>query len=63
VIKADGAMDEVILSVGGFLGIASKYVAVPYSDLKITHDGKTLKILTKGTKESLKALPDYEYMK
>jgi sporulation protein YlmC with PRC-barrel domain len=63
VLKADGSMDEVVLSVGGFLGIGDKYVAVPYSDLKIGRDGNSLKVTTDATKESLKALPDYKFFK
>jgi sporulation protein YlmC with PRC-barrel domain len=63
VLKADGSMDEVVLSVGGFLGIGDKYVAVPYSDLKIGRDGSSLKVTTDATKESLKALPDYKFFK
>lgn len=63
VLKADGSMDEVVLSVGGFIGIGNKYVAVPYSDLKISRDGNSLKITTKATKDSLKALPDYQFFK
>lgn len=61
VLKADGAMDEVVLSVGGFLGIGEKFVAVPFGDLKITRDGSNIKIVTKGTKDSLKGLPDYKF--
>jgi sporulation protein YlmC with PRC-barrel domain len=61
VLKPDGTMDEVVLSVGGFLGIGSKYVAVPFSDLKISRDGNSLKIMTNGTKDSLKGLPDYAF--
>jgi sporulation protein YlmC with PRC-barrel domain len=63
VLKADGSMDEVVLSVGGFIGIGDKYVAVPYSDLKISRDGNSLKVMTKATKDSLKALPDYQFFK
>lgn len=63
VLKADGSMDEVVLSVGGFLGIGDKYVAVPFSNLKIARDGSSLKITTDGTKESLKALPSYQFFK
>ena len=63
VIKPDGSMDEVVLSVGGFLGVGSKYVAVPFTDLKVTRDGSSLKIMTSGTKDSLKALPDYQFYK
>lgn len=61
VLKADGAMDEVVLSVGGFLGIGEKFVSVPFSDLKITRDGSSFKVITKGTKDSLKAQPDYKF--
>src|SRR6476646_4302561 len=63
VLKPDGTMDEVVLSVGGFLGIGDKYVAVPFNDLKISRDGSSLKITTNGTKDSLKALPDYQFFK
>lgn len=63
VLKADGSMDEVVLSVGGFLGIGEKFVAVSYSDLKISRDGSGFKVVTKGTKESLEALPDYKFHK
>jgi sporulation protein YlmC with PRC-barrel domain len=63
VLKPDGSMDEVVLSVGGFLGIGDKYVAVPFSDLKITRDGSSLKIVTHGTKETLKAQPAYQFLK
>jgi len=63
VLKPDGSMDEVVLSVGGFLGMGDKYVAVPFSDLKIARDGSSLKIVTNGTKDSLKALPAYQFFK
>jgi hypothetical protein len=63
VLKADGSMDEVVLSVGGFLGIGEKYVAVPFNNLKISRDGSGFKIVTEGTKDSLKALPDYRFYK
>jgi ribosomal 30S subunit maturation factor RimM len=63
ILKSDGAMDEVVLSVGGFLGMGDKYVAVPFSNLKVTRDGSSVKIVTDGTKESLKAQPDYQFFK
>ena len=63
ILKPDGTVDEVVLSVGGFLGMGDKYVAVPFSDLKITRDGSSLKIVTLATKDSLKALPAYQFFK
>jgi PRC-barrel domain len=35
VIKPDGAVPAAIVSVGGFLGVASKYVAVPFAALQV----------------------------
>lgn len=63
ILKPDGTLDAVVLSVGGFLGIGDKYVAVPFSNLKISRDNGSLKIVTEGTKDSLKALPDYQFYK
>ncbi len=47
-----------VLSVGGFLGIGSKYVVVPYNSLQM-QDKKML--LAGATKDSLKALPEFKY--
>jgi hypothetical protein len=43
-----------VLSVGGFLGMGTKYVVVPYSSLQV-RDKKMM--LPDATKDSLKALP------
>jgi hypothetical protein len=47
-----------VLSVGGFLGIGTKYVVVPYSSLKVKDNEM---VLPGATKDSLKALPDFKY--
>ena len=47
-----------VLSVGGFLGMGTKYVVVPSNSLKV-HDKKMM--LPGATKESLKALPEFKY--
>jgi hypothetical protein len=47
-----------VLSVGGFLGIGTKYVVVPYNTLKV-RDKKM--VLPGATKDSLKALPEFKY--
>jgi PRC-barrel domain len=36
VIKKDGTVPAAMVSVGGFLGLASKYVAVPFAALQVT---------------------------
>lgn len=47
-----------VVSVGGFLGMGKHYVVVPASSLEVID--KQL-VLHGGSKESLKALPDYVY--
>jgi PRC-barrel domain len=47
-----------VLSVGGFLGMGTKYVVVPFSSLQV-HDKKM--VLPGATKDSLKALPEFKY--
>lgn len=47
-----------VLSVGGFLGIGTKYVVVPYSALEV-NDKRMM--LRGATKESLKSLPEFKY--
>lgn len=49
-----------ILSVGGFLGVGEKNVAVPYKSMHIV-DNKL--VLPGATKEALKDLPEFKYMK
>src|SRR5580700_2553954 len=47
-----------VLSVGGFLGMGTKYVVVPFSSLQV----KDKHIVLPGaTKDSLKALPEFKY--
>ena len=47
-----------VLSVGGFLGMGTKYVVVPYSALEVS-DKRML--LRGATKDSLKSLPEFKY--
>ncbi|MCW5735497.1 MAG: PRC-barrel domain-containing protein [Enhydrobacter sp.] len=58
-LDGQGAIKTVVISVGGFLGIGAKDVAVKWTDLKQTRDGKSLVLLTNLSKDDLKALPDY----
>ena len=60
-LDAKGAVDSVVVSVGGFLGVGTKHVVVKWSDLKVGRDGKDLMLTTNWTKDSLKAMPDYKY--
>ena len=67
--EAVGAVDDLIvtpnekapyavLSVGGFLGMGTKYVVVPFGSLQM-QDKKI--VLPGATKDALKALPEFKY--
>src|SRR6478672_12563203 len=58
IITPGGQAPYAILSVGGFLGIGTKYVALPFTSLKIV-DKKV--VLPGGTKDALQGLPDFKY--
>jgi sporulation protein YlmC with PRC-barrel domain len=55
-----GKVQAVIVSVGGFLGVGAKTVAVKWDDLKYGKDGKSLMLTTSLTADALKAMPDYK---
>ena len=60
-IDKDGKIQTVVVSVGGFLGMGEKHVAVKWTDLQMRRDGNTLILLSNWTKDSLKAMPAYTY--
>jgi hypothetical protein len=57
-ISSDGKQPYAVLSVGGFLGMGTRLVVVPYDTLKFA--GNKV-ILPGGTKEGLKMLPEFKY--
>ena len=62
-IDGKGAIQAVIVSVGGFLGVGTKNVAVKFSDVKVTRDGNSLVLTTDWTKDTLKNMPDYKWQR
>jgi sporulation protein YlmC with PRC-barrel domain len=55
---SDHKADTAVVSVGGFLGMGSKLVSVPFDQLKIEND----KVVMPGaTKASLESMPEYHY--
>jgi hypothetical protein len=58
IVTSGGQTPYAVLSVGGFLGLGTRYVVVPFTSLKIV-DKKML--LPGGTKDALKALPEFKY--
>ena len=59
VINRSGNVEQIILSVGGFLGIDEKLVAMPFKPLKITDMG----IVYNVYREELRSLPGFSYEK
>src|ERR1700749_1909594 len=57
-ITPTGQAPYAIISVGGFLGMGTKYVALPFAALKIVDKKVTL---PGGTKDALQALPEFKY--
>jgi hypothetical protein len=57
-VSSDGKQPYAVLSVGGFLGMGTRLVVIPYDTLKFA--GKEV-MLPGGTKEGLKALPEFRY--
>jgi hypothetical protein len=58
IISPNNPIPYAILSVGGFLGIGTHLVAVPWNNLQIVDRQMRL---PDATKESLKALPEFKY--
>ena len=58
IIGQDGKSPFVILSVGGFLGMGTKLIVLPYEQLKATENKL---ILPGATKDALKDLPEFKY--
>jgi PRC-barrel domain len=58
IVTPEERVPYAILSVGGFLGMGTKYVVVPFSSLQM----QERKIVLPGaTKDALRALPEFKY--
>ncbi|MGE3712549.1 MAG: PRC-barrel domain-containing protein [Hyphomicrobiaceae bacterium] len=61
VFNDKGQVQAFVISVGGFLGVGSKYVAVPYSSVRLGPVVESSRVvLLDVTKEQLKAAPSYK---
>ena len=62
VLTDQAAVKAYIVSVGGFLGIGTKYVAIDPKAVTMTRqDEKTWKATMNANKDQLKAAPEYKY--
>ncbi len=57
-VSPDGKQPYAVLSIGGFLGMGTHLVVIPYETLKF--DDKKV-MLPGGTKDGLKMLPEFKY--
>jgi hypothetical protein len=58
IVTPGGQAPYAVLSVGGFLGMGTKYVVVPFPSLKVVNKKM---VLPGASKEALEALPDFKY--
>lgn len=58
-VDKSGAVDSVIVGVGGFLGMGEKEVAIKWSSLNVQDNGD--KVTTNLTKDQLKSLPEFKF--
>lgn len=61
-LSDDGMVDQVILDIGGFLGLGEHQVAVTFDELRIlrSDDGDDFRVYIDASQESLEAQPEYE---
>jgi hypothetical protein len=57
-VVPDNKDTYLILSVGGFLGMGTRLVAIPFTDIRIVDKQMQL---PDATKDSLKSLPEFKY--
>jgi hypothetical protein len=58
-VDSSGKITNVIVGVGGFLGVGEREVALSWKDLTVSDEGREVR--TNMTKDALKALPEYKY--
>lgn len=60
-LHGSGPAVQIVIDVGGFLGIGAKPVGVPVGDLDFMHDEDgNVHAVTGWTKDQLKAMPEHE---
>ena len=62
VVSDSGEIKDVVIEVGGFLGIGEKPVAIPFEEVEFLKsiEGDDIRVFVKANEESLKAMPEYE---
>jgi sporulation protein YlmC with PRC-barrel domain len=60
-VNSEGKIDGFIVSVGGFVGIGEKNVAVPFNAVKATQRNNSWWLTMDSTKDQLEKAPGYKY--
>jgi hypothetical protein len=60
IVAPDGTIAAALVSVGGFLGIGEKEVAVPFSSIEVVRRDNDSRLVIDATKEALNDAPSYE---
>lgn len=60
VLNKDGAVEAIVVGVGGFLGIGAKNVALPYAEVDWAERNGDRWIVVSATKDQLTQLPDFD---
>ncbi len=60
-VDKDGKISAFIVSVGGFLGMGEKHVAVPFDNVHDTHGKRDRWLTMNTTKDALKSAAGYKY--
>ena len=63
VIENGKTVTGVVVSVGGFLGIGERYVALDPATIVLHRDNNTLKAIADTSKENLRDAPTFDYSK
>ncbi|WP_269931288.1 PRC-barrel domain-containing protein [Aminobacter sp. HY435] len=60
VLAADGTADQLVIGVGGFLGIGEKNVALPFKEFDWAEKNGDRWLVMATTREQLQGMPDFE---
>lgn len=63
VIENGKTVTGIVVSVGGFLGIGERYVAIDPATVVLNRDGDTVKAMAATSKDTLRNAPTFDYSK
>lgn len=61
IMDPKGDVKAAIISVGGFLGIGERWVAVNYESLNMMPDGNNFRVVMNTTRDQMKSAPEFKY--